>query len=152
MLITLYEFEKLVRIEDRLNQLTRKLEKMDENDSILKDDVFGILKDMTFKEAYPYMSSKELRCLCVNELDPNADAVKISMRRFEDYIIKKEITNQICKLMIRDRFQTTKVRKIIEVYEYELISPYEKEERVNLFAELKEKEGATDAGADQEDE
>lgn len=151
MLITLYEFEKLVRIEDRLNQLECKLRRMDENDAIFKDDVLGILKDTTFEAAYPYMSPSELRCSQVNELDPDEDAVKISMRRFENYIIKKEITNQVCKLMIKDRFQTVKVKRIIEICEYELMSPYEKEERVKLFAELEE-EGATDAGADQEDE
>ena len=151
MLITLYEFEKLVRIEDRLNQLECKLRRMDENDAIFKDDVLGILKDTTFEAAYPYMSPSELRCSQVNELDPDEDAVKISMRRFENYIIKKEITNQVCKLMIKDRFQTVKVKRIIEICEYELMSPYEKEERVKLFAELEE-EGAADAGADQEDE
>ena len=149
--ISVSEFKKLVCIEDRLNQLKRKVGRMKEEDLVLKDDVLGILKDMTFKEALN-ASPFELRCRPVEELTGKAteQIVEISMRRFEIYIREKEHTDLICKQMLNDESEYLYVREITGIYTYKLLVSADE---VNHRAlESVKEEIKNNAGADQEDE
>lgn len=149
--ISVSEFKKLVCIEDRLNQLKRKVGRMKEEDLVSKDDVLGILKDMTFKEALN-ASPFELRCRPVEELTGKAteQIVEISMRRFEIYIREKEHTDLICKQMLNDESEYLYVREITGIYTYKLLVSADE---VNHRAlESVKEEIKNNAGADQEDE
>lgn len=149
--ISVSEFKKLVCIEDRLNQLKRKVGRMKEEDLVSKDDVLGILKDMTFKEALN-ASPFELRCRPVEELTGKAteQIVEISMRRFEIYIREKEHTDLICKQMLNDESEYLYVREITGIYTYKLL--ISADEANHRALESVKEEIKDNAGADQEDE
>ena len=149
--ISVSEFKKLVCIEDRLNQLKRKVGRMEEEDLVSKDDVLGILKDMTFKEALN-ASPFELRCRPVEELTGKAteQIVEISMRRFEIYIREKEHTDLICKQMLNDESEYLYVREITGIYTYKLL--VSADEANHRALESVKEEIKNNAGADQEDE
>lgn len=149
--ISVKELEKLICMEDRLNQLKRKVGRMSENDIISKDDVLGILKDMTFEEALN-ASPFELRCKQVEELTgkETEQIVEIPIRRFEMYIREKEHTNLICKQVFDDDSKYLSVREITNFYTYKLLVSDE-EARQRAIESMTE-EIKSNAGADQEDE
>ena len=151
--ISVSEFKILVCIEDRLNQLKYKTWHMEEEDLISKDDVLGILKDMTFEEALN-IPIRKWTCEPIRELTGEAteQIVKIPMEKFEIYITEKVLTDLIFKRVVDGDVESKYlyVREITEFYSCNLFKSANKANHRAL--EGIEEEIKDNAGADQEDE